>query len=90
MTEAFINGQRKTSADAEFCRCVKNNLKYRMKWDNQFKPADKTQRASDGCSRWHPGRHFPSWEYGVPGVLDPGYQGFLDHVMEKEGGIGRT
>eukprot|EP00972_Heterocapsa_arctica_P062926 9281783-Heterocapsa_arctica.AAC.1 len=32
--EAFVNGKRKQSADAEFRRCVKETLLYRMKWDH--------------------------------------------------------
>eukprot|EP00972_Heterocapsa_arctica_P014073 2072421-Heterocapsa_arctica.AAC.1 len=61
MADAMINGQRKPSADAEFRRCVKDNLLYRMRWDTKFKVPHRTKRASDGCSRWYPGRHFPPW-----------------------------
>eukprot|EP00972_Heterocapsa_arctica_P011863 1737311-Heterocapsa_arctica.AAC.1 len=87
MADAMINGQRKTSADAEFRRCVKNNLQYRGRWDNKFDVADRTQRAKDGCSRWHPGRHFVPWAYGTPGVLDPGKYA---NLITEEGGIGKT
>eukprot|EP00972_Heterocapsa_arctica_P006388 937126-Heterocapsa_arctica.AAC.1 len=81
---------RKTSADAEFRRCVKSNLQYRMRWDNKFKPEDRVQQAKDGCARWYPGRHFPPWEYGVPGVVGPGYEEFLDHFIQIEGATGRN
>eukprot|EP00972_Heterocapsa_arctica_P065780 9710100-Heterocapsa_arctica.AAC.1 len=61
-----------------------------MRWDNKFDIAQRTKTAIDGCSRWHPGRHFVPWDYGVPGVKDPGYDGFLAHLISKEGGIGKT
>eukprot|EP00972_Heterocapsa_arctica_P042285 6232764-Heterocapsa_arctica.AAC.1 len=31
--DAVINGKRKTSADAKFCRKVKDNLLHLSKWD---------------------------------------------------------
>eukprot|EP00972_Heterocapsa_arctica_P043186 6367686-Heterocapsa_arctica.AAC.1 len=76
MMEALVNGKRKTSADAEFRRSVKDNLLYRAKWDNNYTFESKVRRASDGCSRWHPGRHFPPWSFKAVGVVDPGRQGF--------------
>eukprot|EP00972_Heterocapsa_arctica_P072414 10695190-Heterocapsa_arctica.AAC.1 len=63
MLDAFVNGKRKTSADAEFRRSVKDNLIYRAKWENKFPLEAKVKRASEGCSRWHPGRHFPPWAF---------------------------
>eukprot|EP00972_Heterocapsa_arctica_P001699 243396-Heterocapsa_arctica.AAC.1 len=54
MSDAVVNGRRKQSADSEFRRCVKACLNYRLKWDTVFEDDDKAQRASDGCSRFHP------------------------------------
>eukprot|EP00972_Heterocapsa_arctica_P106106 15630332-Heterocapsa_arctica.AAC.1 len=50
MIDAMINGDRKTSADTEFRRNVKDNLLYRARCDNKFTVPERTQRASDGCS----------------------------------------
>eukprot|EP00972_Heterocapsa_arctica_P061377 9050836-Heterocapsa_arctica.AAC.1 len=63
----MINGDRKTSADAEFRRKVKDNLLYRIRWDDSFTIDERTQRAKDGCSRWYPGQHFPPWKYATAG-----------------------
>eukprot|EP00972_Heterocapsa_arctica_P079099 11661287-Heterocapsa_arctica.AAC.1 len=68
-------GKRKQSADAEFRRCVKETLNYRLKWDTKFTDDQKRQRASDGCSRFHPGAHFPQWKYGVE--VDPYKDGLV-------------
>eukprot|EP00972_Heterocapsa_arctica_P111317 16388791-Heterocapsa_arctica.AAC.1 len=61
MSDAVVNGRRKQSADSEFRRCVKATLNYRLKWDTKYDDAERTKRASDGCSRFHPGAHFPKW-----------------------------
>eukprot|EP00972_Heterocapsa_arctica_P103282 15219152-Heterocapsa_arctica.AAC.1 len=59
MANALVNGKRKQSTESEFKRSVKNCLNYRLKWDNFLIDEEKTQRAYDGCSRFHAGQHFP-------------------------------
>eukprot|EP00972_Heterocapsa_arctica_P047171 6958813-Heterocapsa_arctica.AAC.1 len=86
----MINGQRKTRADAEFRRCVKDNLLYRSRWDWKLTPEQRTKRARDGCSRWYPGQHFPPWKYATGGVKDTGEAGFRAELIKKEGSIGKT
>eukprot|EP00972_Heterocapsa_arctica_P029340 4318552-Heterocapsa_arctica.AAC.1 len=75
MSDAVLNGRRKRSADAELRRCVKETLNYRLKWDTKYTVAQKAKRASDGCSRFHPGAHFPKWKYGVD--VDPYKDGMI-------------
>eukprot|EP00972_Heterocapsa_arctica_P097823 14433072-Heterocapsa_arctica.AAC.1 len=73
---AVINGPRQTSANSEFRRKIKENLQHRFKWDTRT-VEDKVKRAKDGCSRWYPGRKFPSWKYDPERMgADPGRDGY--------------
>eukprot|EP00972_Heterocapsa_arctica_P104714 15432079-Heterocapsa_arctica.AAC.1 len=50
-----------------------------------MKREEKVQRASDGCSRWYPGRKFPPWKFDVKGVTDPGRDGYVAERCQKDG-----
>ena len=43
----------------------------------------RAKRALDGCGRWTAGRHFFPWKFGVPGVTDPGKEGFEDYHLDE-------
>eukprot|EP00972_Heterocapsa_arctica_P101936 15019435-Heterocapsa_arctica.AAC.1 len=84
MFTAIVNGPRQTSANAEFRRKIKDNLMYRAKWDTWEREV-KVKRAGQGCSRWYPGNHFPTWKFDVKGVLDPGRDGYVSERFRVDG-----
>ena len=84
-----MHGPRARSANAEFNNDVKACLDWRKRWDNGFPPTlpeprslSCAERARQGYARWQTGPNFDPWEYGEPGVRDPGREGFSDHHLD--------
>eukprot|EP00972_Heterocapsa_arctica_P087570 12912100-Heterocapsa_arctica.AAC.1 len=64
------------SCSSDIINVVKRVRIYRYNWDHLRTPEEIAQMARDGCTRWHPGKHFV--EPWVPGKdPDPGLAGFI-------------
>eukprot|EP00972_Heterocapsa_arctica_P034143 5025596-Heterocapsa_arctica.AAC.1 len=76
IAKAFQGSKTSRTGSSDTNGTLKQVMIYIWKWDNEKYDAERAKYASDGCTRWYPGKKFvKEWTYGDD--QDPGLAGFL-------------